>query len=449
MNQWVEYTGTWNTTVEWNQAILFRWKFGGDSSGYDVEVIMKEEDRRSYYKLNELSWWESSPQLKTAFVHDVMERLMYILTGEKQLFYSKFFGRTGTALNYEQTGFGGLISLISGFWLRAFDPTTDKYKSLTTSLKIMFDDLKSVFNVGIGIQSDVLGEYLRIEDLKYFYQNEVVVKLPYPVSNSERKVDAGLFFSGLHFGYEFGSDYEDSNGLDEPNTSTDWVTSIRKSENKYERKSKTRADDYAMELTRRKPQNLYPEEDTQRDSNNWFLDLKIPTPAGIGYVQTNWADRLEKEPTGIFDPDSWHSFLFTPLQMLFRHAWIFRGGLEPYLENRFKVKHTRSTSNSNVSTQFIGKKEYKQSDDILNSDLERSRFLPEEITFEHVVDDELMDLVLGTTPIMVGGELENVPNYYFKFEWVRDGITERGYLMNLKPKGKGVWTFQKANENLI
>jgi len=440
MNTFCSYTGNYTTTVEWNEAILFRWKFGG--SNWKIKFL--EEHSRSFFKINEVSFGDPSPQLSTIFVHDLIERLMYIISGKKNMFYSKYFGRVQKG--YKVDGFGGLISAISGYWLRAFDPTTEKYKSLTISLQDVIDSLKAVFNVGIGIESTVISERLRIEDLKYFYQPEVIVKLPYNVSKYTTSVDPDLFFSGLTFGYEQAHDYEESNGLDEPNTETDWITPIRKSELKYTKKSPIRADEYPMELTRRMPQNLYPEEDTSRDDHVWFLDLKRTD--GTGFQQREWNDdRLEEMPLGIGEPETWHSFIFTPLQMLFRHAWIFRSGLEPYLNK--KIKFINSKGNRNLTMKFIGKNRYSEKDDFYVSELQRSRFLPEKVEFEHVVDDDLMNLILGTTPRMVNGEMENIPNFYFKFEWKRDGITERGYLLNLKPKGNGKFTFQKANENLI
>lgn len=443
MNQYVEYTGTWEVDVEWNEAILFRWKFGG--TNWRINFYEGTGYRRRFYKINEVTYWDASPALSTLFVSDLAERLMYIMTGKKNIFYSKYFGRIEKG--YIEDGYGGLIAVISGYWLRAFDRTTEKYKSLTISFQDLFDSVNAVFNIGVGIESTVLGERVRFEDLRYFYQPEVVVKLKGAISKWTITADPDLFFSGLNFGYENTGEYENDNGLDEPNTETEWITPIRKSTNKYTRKSKIRADELAMELTRRKPQKLYPEEDTNRDDNNWFLDLKRPTPAGSGYVQSEWDDRLDEFPTGIFEAQTWHGFLFTPFRMMLRHSWIFRSGLEPYLGKM--IKFINSKGNANLSMKFKDEILHSEKGDVFVRDVMRSKMLPEKIEFEFPVDDELMDLILSTTPKIINSELENVPNYYFKFEWQRNGITERGYLLNLKPKGNGKWTFQRANENLI
>lgn len=434
-------SGTYKKTLNYKQGLLIYFRFGGDN--WDLNFA---NSPRSFYTLNETSFYEASPNLSFIFHHDLMQRLMYIITGKKDAFYSKYFGRTEKG--YVQNGPGGLIGNISGFWLRAFDPISKRYKSLTTSIKDLIESDKAVFNIGVGIESNEFGERVRFEDLKYFYRNEVVVKFPLQVNNVVRKTDSSLFFSGLELGYELGGDYEDSNGLDECNTNVKWITPIRKSENKFVKKSKIRSDEYGSELTRRKPQSQFPDEDTNRDDNIWFLDLQETD--GIGYRQRKWNEgRLEEEPKGIFDPNSWHGAFFTPQQMLFRHAWIFRGGMEPYL-NKY-IKYGSSGGNKNVEIWIKDNpKKYKQSDDILTGDTERSRFLPELIECEHPIDDVLMDWILGTTEVMVEGQMEKVPNYYFKMQFINEnGKTERGYLMSLKPEGKGKLIFQKANENII
>jgi hypothetical protein len=76
--------------------------------------------------------------------------------------------------------------------------------------------------------------------------------------------------------------------------------------------------------------------------------------------------------------------------------------------------------------------------------------LPEIVEFEHAVSDELMEWINGTTELEYGGEVENIPNMYFKFEYQNEnGILERGYLLNLKPNKEGKWKMQLSNENII
>ena len=387
------------------------------------------------------------------FTHDVLERLFYIITGRNNAFYSKLFGREklfnedGSA-KYVEDGEFGLIGNLHGYWARKFDPTSEKYKSLTISIKDALDSIKAVANVGLGIETVNFQERIRVERLDYFYRQDVVVKFPYQVTDLERKVDASMFFSGLTFGYQYGGDYENEIGLDEPNTKTDWVTPIRASSKKFVMESKIRTDEYGLELTKRKPQSAYPLEDTKRDDSIWFIDLKRPVD-GFKFEQKVWSDRLEELPSGIYSPETYKSMFFTPLELMKRHAYIFTAGMIPYQDK--SVRFANSKTNNTLSLQFIGEDEARaENEDFLVNELDRPIMLPEIITCEHPIDDDLMDWILGTTKVKVNGSYEDIPNYYFKMEIINDdGKKEKVFLLDLDPTGKGKLTFQKANEEIL
>ncbi len=457
-----EFSGTINhPALEYNQMLIMLIEADSGNGAF-----MKWH--RHDLKINTIDTFLPSFGVSFMFVHDVFERLSYILTGEKNRFNSKFFGRKGLTDErgnnlYAQDGLdeqgnlgGGLIGMVSGFWARKFDPLSEKYKSLQISLKDLLQSCQAVWNVGMGIETVNLKERIRIEELKYFYREQTIVSLPQQISNEVRTIDKTLFFSGLEIGYGKGGDYENEIGLDEPNTKTTSITPVRKSTNKYRRVSKVRADEYGLEITRQKPQIDFPDEDTAQDDHNWFLDLKRDDNIFVDqYEQIDYIDRIQFLATGILSPDTFRSMIFTPLEMLFRHGWIIRAGIEPYLD-KF-IKYGTSVANSTLRMIFIGRtkgyvENYTQQipNGIPVKELERSRFLPEIIEFEHPVDDDLMELILGTTKTLVNGSFEEVPNWYFKMEWKNEnGIIERGYLLNLKPKGKGKFKFQKANENLL
>lgn len=395
-------------------------------------------------KLVSYEFYQASPSVNFIFFYNCVERLMYIITGKKNKFYSKYFGSLENG--YVEDGEGGLIGIISGYWARAFDPASEKYKSLQISLDDCIKSAQAVFNIGVGIETVNFEQRLRFEKLEYFYQDEVVVKFPFQLNNVVRTIDSNLFFSGTELGFNKGGDYEDTVGLDEPNTVTSTVTPIRKSNKKYVKKSNIRGDDTGLELVRRKPQSIYPDEDTNEDDNNWFLDLKRILN---GFAQKIWSDRLISKPLGVNSPENYKGMFFTPLRILFRHGFILRSGLEPYYNKL--IKYANSKLNSKLEMHFIGEsKPYKENDDILVNELKRSKFTPDIIEAEHPIDDELLDWIKGSTKTLVNGEYENIPNVYFKMEFINEkGETERGYLLDLKPKGIGKLKFQKANEKLI
>lgn len=434
-----EVNGTVEFVLQWDEGLIITYN-----------GVRQAIHRKQQLILNEVVHFESSPNLDFIFNHDLKNRLMSIITGRNDAYYSKYFGRE--ELGYVEDGQGGLIGVMSGFWARAFNRESEKYKSLKISLKDALESSMAVFNTGIGIEIVNFQERLREEDLKYFYQIEVAVRLPNQIKDVKRSVDKSLFFSGMTFGYDKSGDYEESQGLDEPNTKTEYVTPIRKSTNKFKKTSKIRADEYGMELARRKPQISNPDEDTRYDDNNWFLDLKRTDFEG--YEQKDYTNRLQELPSGIHSPETFRSMFFTPLRMLMRHAWVFKAGMELYLDNIIKYiskdKNSTLTTHANSDWSLALDNPYTENEDILVRDLERPRFLPEIVEFEHPVDDDLMEWINGTTELTINGSKENVPNVYFKFEYKNEnGNLERGYLLNLKPNKEGKWKMQLSNENII
>ena len=400
---------------------------------------------------SERSFFERSVGMRFVFTHDLINRLMRIITGRNDAFYSKLLGNTtllddkGEAI-YSENGDFGLIGNISGWWARGFVKGSEKYKSLTISLKDTLDSLKAIGNTGIGIETINFKERLRVEELGYFYQNQTVVKFPNQVTDVSRVVDDSLFFSGLTLGYQYGGDYENELGLDEPNTTSEFITPIRKSSNKYTRISKIRADDTGLEITRRKPQTRYPTEDTERDDSIWWLDVKKENPDDISYTQKTWLDRLQKAPTGIFSPDTFFGMFFTPRVIMKRHAWVFTSGMIPYLIK--KIRHISSKANDTLTMLFEDESvELSESSDVYVRDLSRPKLLPEIITCSHPIDYDLMDWITGTTRVEINGKSEDVPNYYFKMQITNEyGDKEKVYLLNCDPTGVGTLVFQKAYE---
>jgi hypothetical protein len=436
----IKFNGYKEYTLQYNQGIMLCHK---SSSAVGIFLGADARFKKQNIKINFYEFYENSPSLSCTFVHDCVERLMYIMTGKKGLFKSNYFGRT--ELGYSQDGEGSLIGLISGFWARAFDPASEKYKSLQISLKDIIISVQAVFNIGVTIETNNLQKIIRFEELSYFYRDRPIIKLPNQLSNVVRTVDKELFFSGAEFGFEQGGNYNNEVGLDEPNVRTETVTPIRKSTLKYRRVSKIRGDDTGLELTRRKPQLLFPEDDTAEDEHNWFLDLKRTLG---GYTQKIWSDRLQELPTGINSPEDFKGMLFTPLRMLLRHGLILKSGLEPYFD-KF-IMYANSISNRNLSMLFINEtKSYKENSNILVNDLPRSKFEPEIIEGEHDIDDSLMRLIKGSTKVLINGVYEDVPNLYFPIEFINEKEEiERGYFLELERKS-GKFKFQKTNENLI
>ena len=443
--------------------VIDAWDEDDNYPNFDVTYQVENWD----VELTEVSSYtqESDEKVKFSFVNEVASRLMEIITGKRKKFYSKLFGRkfiqlppsSGQITQYQdyslyETGEHGFVGLIHGLSVRRFTKDShDLYKSLSISMKDLITSLQANFNIGVGIEKRDGEDVLRFEDLKYFYQERVVVVLPTQVNEVTREVEDSLFFSACEFGCAKGGDYEDEVGLDEPNVLSKFTTPLRKTEKKYINISKIRSDDYGREIIRRKPAYLNPKEDMQGDNDIWYLDLiQNPDVTFPAYNQKVWQDVLQGEPTGISSPDTYQSWKFTPKRSFKRHGWSLRTGMDvaKLQEKLFILSEARS--NINLATQYIGESFLLiESAPEVVKNLERPRFLPEIIKFKHPKSAELRRLITGTTPVMINGELEEVPNWYFKFQWINErGEVETGYLRSYKEKTEQ-FEFIKANENLI
>lgn len=380
---------------------------------------------------------------KCYLAHDLLNQLTTICANKNKVFYSDYFGRTD--LGYTQNGPGAYIGMTHGFAVRGFTklPLPDAnngvenlYKPMTTSLRDAFSSLKSVFNVGVGIE-DVNGkERVRVEDLSYFYNNNVTIKLPNQVKKLTRATANEYYWPSIEVGYENGGDNQEAQGLDEPNGKSNFTTFINKGKNTFSQLSKYIGGMYAMEFTRRKPLSLFPTEDSKYDTDVFLLDLK---PVNNVFEQRKWQDDLEKAPTGIFSPETATNLRFSPFNMLLRHSWVIASGLTKFATE--KIRYGSSTANSQMKTQLKGSYEYAENGDIINAELKKARFVAEWIEFEHDCSFDIMQMVQGTT--MINGKA--IQNFYGTIQFINEkNQIEKGFLFNLKPND-GKWKLLKSN----
>lgn len=395
--------------------------------------------------IEEDSFYEKSTT-KAVLAHELMEQLVTIGTNKEKAFYSDFLGRTD--LGYAVDGPGSLTAATHGFWVRQFDklpiPTESPkvenlFKPLTTCFKDAVNSLDAVWNIGIGIETVGNKERVRLEELSYFYNNNVTIRLPFQVKKVKRSCATEYYYSSLEFGSEKGGTYEEAMGLDEFNTKSTFTTIINRLKGTYSKVSKFRTDNYGLEFARRKPKSLNDTEDTSYDNDVFLMDLKRGYLPSV-FEQRKWQDDFEQIPTGVFNPESASNIRFSPFNCLLRHSWWFGGGFKKYLSDY--VRYGSSTANSQLKTKLNGKNEYSENGNIINSELTTARFFPEWVEFEAKCTFDIMQMVEGST-IIAGKE---VKNFYGLVEFINENNQkEKGFLFNLKPNGKGQWKLLKSN----
>lgn len=358
-------------------------------------------------------------------------RLVEIMTNRKNILKS----------NILQNGKWKDLLLAHGLWIRQFSREQDafleederKFKPLTTSFSDFTDSLFTVANLGVGIERNGYNEQIVIEELGYFYNQNVTIKLPDQAKNVKRSIDYNKYYKNIEIGFEKGGEYEEAMGLDEFNVKNTYTTCLSTIRNSYTQISKYRADSYGAEFARRKLFENYSTEDTSYDQDVFFLDCKLTSMDE--YKLRKYIDDFDTIPTGIYSPKTAFNLRLSPFNSLIRHGWIIGAGLTKYPNQ--KIKYSSSNGNSTLKT------EYAENGEMQNTRLQRARYVPEIIEFEHKVDFEISQVLNGTTRTV---DNQIIPNMYGLVEFTNElGQTERGYLLSVKPNGEGKWRLLKAN----
>ncbi|WP_353159409.1 hypothetical protein [Myroides odoratus] len=372
------------------------------------------------------------PESKTKAVKPfyLANRLVEIMTNRKNIVKSD-------ALQNEQ--WKDLL-LTHGLWIRQFSRELDselpendrKFKPLTTSFSDFMTSFSAISNLGVGIERNGHNEQIVIEELGYFYNQNVTIKLPNQVKNVKRSVHVNKYYKNVEIGFEKGGEYEEAMGLDEFNVKNTYTTCISTVKNSYTQVSKYRGDSYGVEFARRKPFESYSTEDSPYDQDVFFLDCK---ESWAGYEVRKYSDDFDSIPTGTYSPETAFNLRLSPFNSLLRHGWVIGAGLTKYPNQ--KIKYSSSTGNSTLKTT------YPENGEIQNTRLQRARYVPEIIEFSHKVDFDISQQLNGTTRTV---DNQIIPNMYGLVEFINElGQTERGYLLSVKPNGEGKWRLLKAN----
>lgn len=417
------YSGIITVDILAGESLSFVFEMEADYGAPGAMVLDFEEIECSI-KIEEDSIIEDT-QTKAVVFKDIGEKQLQIITGKKNRYYSDFY----------TNGEFKLTAATLGFWIRQFYD-----KKIEWSIDGFLKTSNAIHNTGYTIEiiNDV--ETLVHEDMKYFFQEQTVIKIPNQVSDLKRETAKEFYHSSLEFGYKKPSGdrlYEEAMGLDEYNTKNGFVNNITRVDKKYSKVSDARADGYGKEFARRKPQLNFPEEDTRYDKDIHLLDCK--DGLGNALEERIWSDDFEEAPKNVYSPDTATNLRLTPWNCSERHQWFFGSGLIKHQEE--KVRFSNGGGNTELVTKKTSEVERAENGDIIVSDLKKPRFVNQWITFKHEVDYFLNEQIYGKTE--VNGRM--IPNYFFKVEFINEsGVKEQGYLFEVKPNKEGFWKILKS-----
>jgi hypothetical protein len=277
--------------------LVFEFSGQADAGNNSVEstLIVYSDDgvtTDSYVNIKQLPN-QRSVSVEHYLVHDVFDRLAYILTGQQNSFYSDFFGLTDHG--YATDGCGGLNSITNGTKLRGISGYAPNL-----SMNDMLDWASARYGVGWGFENTGSAYRIRVELMEHFYTNVEVLDRGSPIENDS-------YIEGV-------------NGLFEDFlTKSNYSLPISSVKGKYTQISPFIASNDLIQAT-------YEE---RGSTNSWKYDEEIFLISvyrnGSNFVAET--DEHFSTVAGLDDPTTAYNIRHAPVYMLLEHALIINSAL--------------------------------------------------------------------------------------------------------------------------
>lgn len=341
--------------------------------------------------------------------HELFERLIHIITGEKNAFYSDYFGRED--LGYEKDGEGAYLSVLNGLMIRGFP---DDETHLNTSFKEAFEAFSKEKNLVGTVQTINNKKVFRIEKYEDIYIQKVSLKLG-AVLDVSRSIDYERIFSEIKTGGK-DEEYEEVNGLYSFNGEFNFATPLQTSASILNLISPYRKDDIGIELTRRLQYESDPTKDYRADKDIFIIDAYLSN--GMLYAR-----RAEQYSVvnGIYEAQYVYNLSLSPVRQLMLWGNVISSGLLQKIDK--SLKFTKGAKNQDLESQKIGGSLIVESDDIPILELAKPIILPDDILIAEakMTFDEYRTISEKTTHLI---EFENkevtifgyISNAEFDFE---------------------------------
>jgi hypothetical protein len=242
-------------------------------------------------------------------INETLSRITEAITDNCLKAKSDYYGRTDSQpYTSTEDGCGSLRVTTSGLKIRRA-PTP----AFFASLKDMFDGLRGIDNIGMGIESNpfIPGfDWLRIEPVEYFYQDIEIIALPF-VPEAEISIQEQLHYSNIDSGYQKW-EVERINGLDEPNSNRKYRTSLSSVNNTIDITSKLVAGSYAIETTRQQSFAATGAADTTYDNETFIICVERQAYGFI--VEQGNIDNA----ANVFSPQTLYNWRIRPFSNLMR-----------------------------------------------------------------------------------------------------------------------------------
>lgn len=230
-------------------------------------------------------------------VNETLSRMAEAYTNNCVKVKSNYFGRVDS-LPYPSItdGCGALECLTSGLIIRSREQEKVRIGSefikppFQLSFKDAFESLKSIHNIGMGIEENTEdgGEWIRVEPVSHFFNNSVLITCT-AINELKTAVDQEMIYSRTAIGYNKWST-EIAQGLNDIFTKREYRTSQKATNSLYQMLSNFIASDYAIEVTRQ--QFGSNTKDWRYDNDTFIVCLTKNLSIEATFAQTSGDDTI-------------------------------------------------------------------------------------------------------------------------------------------------------------
>jgi hypothetical protein len=253
-------------------------------------------------------------------VHDVIERILYIITGEESKLYSDFLGIT--ELGYSEDGCGGLTSITNGSLLRGDSNVPE------ISLSDVLKSLQAIYGVGYSFEN-VYGDYrMRIELMEYFYGDTEIVDLGSPVSIKENgsyieSTFDDLLINTVEIGFaKFTNDENNTGDIDDFLTKSEYALPVKTITGEYNQISPLIASGRLIQAAYEAKVDL--SKSWKNDNDNFIIKTVRSSDDFIPELNENFETLTGFDNSS---EDTAYNIRFAPVYMFLNHALIINSVL--------------------------------------------------------------------------------------------------------------------------
>lgn len=284
-------------------------------------------------------------------VHEAYQRVLSSMTGQNNIFYSDYFGRTDSTPAYAVDGSGALRMVTNGYWLSGFPISTstppaegevDYRKGLFCSLSDLFSSTDATDCLGMSTELVNGRPVVRIEPRAFYYPTSVVLALG-SVTELSKSVAPEHLYGTAEVGFTTWKPA--ANETLEFNGKRSYTLPLTITKNSYTALSPYIGGGYLIEEARRNRFDLATAQDSKADDNNYLICLRRS-----GGLLVAERDEAFAEVTGIPNPSTAYNLRLSPGRSLRRHGAF----LQPTLYRRpaAKVRAGAVEGFNSLSTQL-------------------------------------------------------------------------------------------------